>query len=133
MPDRSYYDSVVVIAQFFLFNNFSLYEQAFNLLSPARRHPQSLEEYSNGYSYNIKEIENIKEIKIASIRPFFEGTLQIQSVTTPDPSTRRKFIVMIDYVKRENATAGENNVQSRFITTILEKGEWKIYSINTSP
>ncbi len=133
VPDRSYYDSIVVIAQYYLFNNNDLHGQAYRLLSPSRPHAQSLEEYLNYYSHYIKELENIEDIKILSLRPFYEGTLQFQYITTPDPAIRRKFVAVFNYVKGGNEGAVQDDIQSRFITTIFENGAWKIYSINTSP
>jgi hypothetical protein len=129
VPDRSYYDSIIVIAQFHVLFNHGLYEQAYQLLSPFRRHAQSLEEF-------ISDIETfeIVERRIVSIHPFYEGALQIQSLLTPDPINRRKFYAQI-YAEGKSGWAGSvpNGVHTYFITTVLEDSNWKIYSINTSP
>ncbi|MCC6298040.1 MAG: hypothetical protein IT314_01990 [Anaerolineales bacterium] len=129
VPDRSYYDSIVAIAQFHTFFNYGLFESAYQLLSPFRRHAQSLEEF-------ISDIEafEIVERRIVSIRPFYESALQLQSLPTPDPINRRKFYAQI-YAEGKSGWAGSvpNGVHTYFITTVREDGNWKIYSINTSP
>lgn len=133
VPNRGYYDSILTITQYYLFNNYSLYEKAYDLLSPFRPHTQNFEEYLNYYLSYIRETENIQAIEILSIRPFYDGELHFQYITTPNPDLRRKFIVALNYVKGENTATEEISIQSRFITTVFENKKWRVYSINTSP
>jgi hypothetical protein len=128
-PDESYFNGIVVIAQYYALFEQGLYEETYQLLSPSRPHAISLEEYVAN-----SEVLQIKETKIIAIRPFYESALQLQSRTTPDPLGRRMFYLQI-YEEGENGMAGANTngVHTYFITVVLENGEWKIYSINTSP
>lgn len=127
VPDRSYYDGIVVIAQFHALFNYGLYKDAYELLSPFRRNLQSLDEFIS----DIKTFGIIKR-QIVSIRPFYEGTLQLQTFTTPDIDTRRMFYTEI-YAEGKDGWAGSlpNGIHGYYITIILEKSNWKIYSINT--
>ncbi len=128
VPDRSYYDSIISIGQFHVLFNHKIYEDAYKLLSPSRRIPQSLEEF-------ISDIETfgIIERQIVSIRPFYEGTLQLQTLTTPAPNIRRMFYTEI-YAEGKGGWAGSipNGNHGYYITTVLEDGVWKIYSVNTA-
>lgn len=128
VPDRSYYDSIVVIAQFHVLFNQGLYQQAYQLLSPFRRNAKSLEEFISA----IEEV-GIVERRIVSIRPFYEGTWQSQVFTTPDSFSRRMFSAEI-YAEGKGGWAGSvpNGIHGYYITTVLEKGEWKLYSVNTA-
>lgn len=127
VPDRSYYDSIIVIAQFHVLFNHGLYERAYQLLSPFRRHVQSLEEF-------ISDIETfgIIERRIISILPFYESTVQLRDFTTPNPASRRMFYAQI-YARGKGGWAGSvpNGTYGYYITTVLENAKWKIYSVNT--
>lgn len=127
VPDRSYYDSIIVIAQFHVFFNNGLYESAYQLLSPSRRHAQSLEEF-------VTDIETfgIVERRIVAIHPFYEGALQLQNFPTPDAFSRRMFYAEI-YAIGKGGWAGSvpNGIYGYYITVVYENKEWKIYSTNT--
>ncbi len=129
VPEKSDYDSIVVIAQYYLLINHGLFEQAYRLLSLSMQYENTLEEFVS----NIKEVLRIKEIKIVKILPYHE-TIQLQGWTTPDPANKRMFFLQI-YAEGEDGMVGSetNGVHDCYITTIVEGGDWKISSVNTSP
>jgi hypothetical protein len=127
--DVAYYDGIVVIAQYYTLFEQGLYEEAFQLLSSSRPHANSLDEFIKN-----SEMLKIRKTKILHIQPLCEPISQLQTWTTPDPINRRMFYARI-YAEGESGWVGSvpNGVHTYFITTVLENGEWKIYSVGTAP
>jgi hypothetical protein len=127
--DVSYYDSIVAISRYYALFNHRFYEDAYDLESISMPQRGSLEDW---VSY-IQSLQ-IKETSIVDIFPEPESLRQLQIRPTPDPMNRRKFYARI-YQEGAHGMAGPfmNGVHTYFITTLLENGGWKIYSVNTSP
>lgn len=128
-PDASYYLGIVVIAKYYALVEQGLYEEAYKLLSPNRPHAESLEEYVVN-----RNMFKLKKAKIITIRPSYESEYQLRYRTTPDPLNKRMYYMEIDE-EGENGMAGANmnGIHDYFVTVLLEHGEWKLYSVNTSP
>lgn len=127
--DVSYYDSLVAISQHYTLFNHGFYKDAYDLTSPHMPHRQSFEQW-----VSLIRSFQIEVNEIVAIYPEFESIRQSQIRPTPDPLNRRKFYADI-YAQGANGMAGSvpNGVHTYFITTLLESGRWKIFSVNTSP
>jgi hypothetical protein len=130
-PDQStaYYDGIIVLAQYYTLLDQNLYEQAYQLLSPSRPNSKSLEEFVSGH-----EMVKIYTFKLTSVQPYYEWAKEQGSKPSPDSETKKRFYIRV-YAEGEGGMAGSvtNGVHTFFATLVWENGEWKIYSINTSP
>ena len=130
-PDQNtaYYDGVIVIAQYYTLLDQRLYEQAYQLLSTSRPKATSLEEFVRGHEMVI-----IYSYKLISAQPYYEWVEKQGFTPTPDSETNKRFYIRV-YAEGEGGMAGSvtNGVHTYFATLVWENGEWKLYSINTSP
>jgi hypothetical protein len=126
--DLSYYDSLVAISQYYTLFNHGFYEDAYGLRSSFDDHLGSLDEW-----IALLKLAQIEENSVVEIYPLLESARQFQIRPTPEPMSRRMFYAQI-YAEGANGMAGSvaNGVHTYFITTLLENGRWKIYSVNTS-
>jgi hypothetical protein len=130
-PDQNtaYYDGVIVLAQYYTLLDQRLYEQAYQLLSTSRPNAKSLEEFVSGH-----EMVEIFTYKLISAQPYYEWAEKQGFTPSPDSEINKRFYIRV-YAEGEGGMAGSvtNGVHTYFATLVWEKGEWKIYSINTSP
>lgn len=130
-PDQNtaYYDGVIVLAQYYTLLDQKLYEQAYQLLSPSKPNAKSLEEFISGH-----EMVKISTFELISAQPYYEWAKEQGSKPSPDSETKKRFYIRV-YAEGEGGMAGSitNGVHTFFATLVWENGEWKIYSINTSP
>lgn len=130
-PDQNtaYYDGVIVLAQYYTLLDQRLYEQAFQLLSTSRPNAKSLKEFISGH-----EMVNIYTYKLISAQPYYEWAKKQGLTPSPDSETNKRFYIRV-YAEGEGGMAGSvtSGVHTYFATLVWENGEWKIYSINTSP
>ena len=130
-PDQitAYYDGVIVLSQYYTLLDQRLYEQAYQLLSTSRPNAKSLEEYVTSHEMFI-----IYMYKLISAKPYYVWAEEQGSKSSPDSETKKRFYIRV-YVAGEGGWAGfgDNGVHTFFVTLVWENGEWKIYSINTSP
>jgi hypothetical protein len=127
--NTAYYDGVIVLAQYYTLLDQRLYEQAYQLLSTSRPNVKSLEEYITGH-----EMVKIYTYKLISAQPYYEWAENQDFKPSPDSEINKRFYIRV-YVEGEGGMAGSvtNGIHTYFATLIWENGEWKIYSINTSP
>jgi hypothetical protein len=130
-PDQStaYYDGTIVLAKYYTLLDQKLYGQAYQLLSSSRPNAKSLEEFVNGH-----EKVEIYTFELISVQPYYEWAKEQGSKSSPDSETKKRFYIRV-YAEGEGGMAGSvtNGVHTFFATLVWENGEWKIYSINTSP
>jgi len=130
-PDQhtAYYDGIIVLARYYTLLDQKLYEQAYQLLSTSKPNTNSLEEYVKS-----NEMINTYTYKLISAQPYYEWAEEMGSRSSPDSENKKRFYIRL-YVEGEKGWAGFgiNGVHTLFVTLVWENGEWKIYSINTSP
>ncbi len=130
-PDQNtaYYDGVIVLAQYYTLLDQRLYEQAYQLLSTSRPNAKSLKEYVAG-----NEMFIIYTYKLISAQPYYEWAEELGVNSSPDSENKKRFYIRV-YAEGEEGWAGfgTNGVHTFFVTLVWENGNWKIYSINTSP
>lgn len=124
-----YYNGIVTIAQYYTLLDQGLYKEAYNLLSSSMPHIKTLENYVSGAKAAFKKV------KIIVVQPYNEWAKQQGYIVPQDPMNKIKFFTQIIAEGEGNMSGSAMNgeVQTLFITLILENGEWKIYSISTSP
>jgi hypothetical protein len=130
-PDQNtaYYDGIIVLAEYYTLLDQKLYEEAYQLLSTSKPNAKSLEEFVSGH-----EVVSINTYKLISTQPYYEWAEELGSRSSPDSETKKRFYIRV-YAEGEGGMAGSviNGVHTYFATLVWENGEWKIYSINTSP
>jgi len=124
--DRSYYDALVAIGQYYTLFSHSFYEQAYRLFSSSSPNLRTLEKYVADM-----QLLKIKVNRVVEIFPLYAQQWQLPCLT-PDPVNGRIFNAFI-YAEGESGWAGSvpNGVYSSYINMVLEDGKWKIYSINS--
>jgi hypothetical protein len=127
--ETAYYDCIIVLAQYYTLLDQKAYGLAYQLLSPSRLKASTLEEYKTGH-----EMINIHTYRLISAQPYYEWAKNQGFKPSPDLETKKRFYIRV-YAEGEGGMAGSvtNGIHTFFATMVWENGEWKIYSINTSP
>lgn len=130
-PDQetAYYEGIIVLAEYYTLLDQGLFEQAYLLLSQSRPNAKSLEEYLAD-----RELVNIYAYRLISAQPYYEWSEKQGGKASPDPKNRKRFYIRV-FAEGEGGMAGSvtNGIHTFFAKLVWENGEWKIYSINTSP
>ena len=123
-----YFEGIIVITEYYKLLDQALYEDAYQLLGAStKQHSPNLEDYvaSSTRSY--------KSVKIVDIQPYDEWIRQQGNKPPLDPELKNVFYVQI-VANGEGAMSGSavsGEVQTLFITVVLKKVKWKIYSFST--
>lgn len=125
----AYYNGIVVIARYYTLLDQGLYEEAYKFLSPSMPHIKTLEDYVMGAKVAFKKVQ------ILVVQPYYEWATRQGYSVPQDSRDKKQFYTQIIAEGEGNMSGSAMNgeVQTLFITLVLEKGEWNIYSINTSP
>ena len=129
--DPSYFDGFIVLTQFYTLLDHGLYEEAVSLFSSSKQN-------INGVEADIAYYESSMEsVKIRFIIPY-DYWLAKQGIEPP-PSRKNeiRFVVGKTVIYKgaawnDNGTPVPHN-ETRFISLVLENGQWKIDEINSSP
>lgn len=125
----AYYNGIRIIARYYTLLDQGLYDEAYKLLSPSMPHIKTLEDYVVGAKVAFKKVQ------ILVVQPYYEWAEQQGYSVLQDSKEKKRFLTQIIAEGEGNMSGSAMNgeVQTLFITLLLEDSEWKIYSINTSP
>jgi hypothetical protein len=129
--DPSYFDGLIVLTQFYTLLDHGLFEEAVSLFSLSKQN-------INGVEADIAYYESSTEsVKIRFIIPY-DYWLAKQGIEPP-PSRKNeiryvigKTVIYKGAAWNDNGTPVPHN-ETRFISLVLENGQWKIDEMNSSP
>lgn len=123
-----YFEGIVLIAKYYQLLDQALYEDAYQLLGvSAKQHSPNLE------NYVASSTRAYKSVKIVGIQPYDEWIRQQGHKPPLDPKLMNVFYVQI-IAEGEGAMSGSaisGEVQTLFITVVLEDDKWRIDSFST--
>lgn len=125
--DPAYFDGFIVLMQYYTLLDHGLFEEVLPLYS------SSLLKKSGGGNFE----SDLKSVEVRSIRPYNYWRAQQGLPPQPIPENEIRYIVgTIVFHKAPAWNQGETptpDEQTRFVSLILEDGEWKLNEFNSSP
>ena len=127
--NTAYYEGIIVLAQYYTLLDQRLFEQAYQLLSSSNQDATTLEEFLTGH-----EAVSVCTYKLISVQPYGDWAKNQGLKPLLDTEIMKRFYIRV-YAEGEEGMAGSvaNGIHTFFATLVWENGEWKIFSINTSP
>jgi hypothetical protein len=125
--DPAYFDGFIVLTRYYTLLDHGLFEEVLPLYS------SSLLRKSGGGNFE----SDLKSVKVISIRPYDYWRAQQGLPPQPTPENEIRYIVgTIVFHKAPAWNEGGTptpDEQTRFVSLILEDGEWKLNEFNSSP
>jgi hypothetical protein len=128
--DPAYYDGIILITQYFTLLDHGLFEDAYKLLSKkSRQHSPNVDDYVNMAKTTYKSV------LIKTIQPYYTWANQQGLQALPETNDDRRFYVQIVTNGGEDLSVSSlsDDLQTLFLTLILEDNQWKIDAFSTAP
>ena len=126
--DKTYYDGIIVITQYYTFLGNELHEKAYQLLSASAQKPHSFEEYVT----NARSAFN--KVEIVTIQPLNVWKKQHgkSPIIEPDTLGKERFYVEIRAWGEGNMSGSRMNgdLQIIILTLVQKNDHWKINSFS---
>lgn len=127
--DPNFFDGIIVITEYYTFLDQGRFEESYQLLSSSIRDKQNRDEYITMAAMFFKTV------KIVKIQPYYYFAKHQGWDIKPEIGTENQYYIQI-IAEGEGGMSGSSlngEVQTKFLSFILENSERKINTFSTSP